>query len=147
MVLYLNLGDRPFPYEIWHFLEDIVEPGPVMVRFGRFGRASFCVVVKRGLFERLNYASLSLWSAGVPSEEVVRVCKFRITVPVNFRYWFIWRRYDDLASWVRVNGRGYRAVRWSEQDRLRSRVVQIFQRCCRLVPLSVELYIAYVGEV
>ena len=146
MVLYRDLGDRPFPEELWNFLCDtFVEP--MMVRFGRFGSASFCIVIRNGLFARLPFSVGNLWGGALEAALAVRVCRFRITVPVNFRYWFIWRNYVALERWIGGNRLGYRAVRWSEQDRLRSRVVQVFQRCCRLVPLSMELYIAYVGEV
>lgn len=118
-----------------------------MVRFGRFGSASFCIVIENGLFARLPFSVGGLWSAPLEAAWAVRICRFRVTVPVNFRYWFIWRSYVALERWISVNRLGYRAVRWSEQDRLRSRVVHIFQRCCRLVPLSMELYVADVGEV
>lgn len=146
MVLYRNLGDRPFPEELWNFLCDTFVQ-PMMVRFGRFGSASFCIVIERGLFTRLPFSVGSLWSPTLGAPLAVRICRFRVTVPVNFRYWFIWPSYFALERWISVNRLGYRAVRWPVQDRLRSRVVQILQRACRLVPLTMDLYIADVGEV
>lgn len=146
MVLYRNLGDRPFPEELWTFLCDTFVP-PMMVRFGRFGSASFCIVIERGLFSRLPFSVGSLWSPTLGAPLAVRICRFRVTVPVNFRYWFIWPSYFALERWISVNRLGYRAVRWPVQDRLRSKVVQILQRACRLFPLTMDLYVADVGEV
>ena len=132
MVLYRELGDRPFPESLWNFLIDLLGPGPLMVRYGRFGRASFCVVVCPGLRNRISYVVPALYDPVMGPSYEVRVCTFRISVSVNFRYWFIWRTIESLEEWIRVNRRGYRASWWSEQDRLRSRVVEVFQRACRL---------------
>lgn len=146
LVLYRDLGERPFPDELWSFLRDVFGEGPLMVRFGRFGRASFCVLVKQHLFERLPYAVMSLW-APVPADYMaVRICRFRITVPVNFRYWFIWRSFVSMDRWISENSLGYRAVVWPEFDRLRERIVCVFQRSCRLHVLDEHGLVVDVGS-
>ena len=128
MVLYRDLGDRPFPFELWTFLTETIGNGPLMVRFGRFGRASFCVLVREGLFRRLEWSGIALYGAPEHDFEVVRVCRFRITRRVNFRYWFIWPSYESLSSWISANSFGYRPVNWPETDRLRRAIVSVFQR-------------------
>lgn len=145
MVLYRDLGDRPFPEELWNFLCDTFCE-PMMVRFGRFGSASFCIVIANGLFARLPFSVGDLWSPPLEAALAVRVCRFRITVPVNFRYWFIWRNYVALERWIGVNRLGYRAVNWPSLDRLRERVVQVFQRCCRVPVLDMSGYVTSLGN-
>lgn len=146
MVLYRDLGDRPFPAELWAFLADTFGEGPMMVRFGRFGRASFCVVVKAGLFQRLYWSVGALYSPVEHDYLIVRVCRFRITVPVNFRYWFIWQSYRALDLWISQNSFGFRAVDWPQADRLRGRIVSVFQRACRLHVLDANGSVADVGS-
>ena len=146
MVLYRDLGDRPFPDELWAFLADLFGEGPLMVRFGRFGSASFCIVVRRDLFRQLPTAVISLWAPVVSDFLAVRICKFKINVHVRFNYWFIWRNYDSMDAWISANRLGYRAVNWPVQDRLRTRIVKVFQRACRLYVLEQNCYVGYVGS-
>ena len=147
MVLYRDLGDRPFPFELWDFLRETIAHGPLMVRFGRFGRASFCVVVRRELFRRLEWSGITLYGAPEHDWEVARVCRFKITKPVNFKYWFVWPNYDSLNSWIGSNSFGYRAVNWPMADKLRRDIVSVFQRACRLPALDVNAVFVNVGRV
>ena len=147
MVLYRDLGDRPFPWELWSFLRETIGPGPLMVRFGRFGRASFCVLVRQGLFRRLDWSGITLWGGPLHDWEVVRVCRFTITKHVNFKYWFIWPKYESLSSWIAANCFGYRAVNWPMADKLRRDIVGVFQRACRLPALDANAVFVDVGRV
>lgn len=147
MVLYRDLGDRPFPWELWRFLEEVYGDGPLMVRFGRFGRASFCVVVRKDLFRSLDWSSLALYAPVSEDALLVRLGRFKITVGVNFKYWFVWKDFMGLESWIERNSYGYRAVNWPEADRLRRRIVTVFQKACRLHVLDVSGNIGNLGSV
>lgn len=138
MVLYRDLGDRPFPWGLWRFLEELHDGGPLMVRFGRFGRASFCVVVREGLFRRLPWAFMALYDLVDNDALIVRLGRFKITVPVNFKYWFVWRDYEALRLWIDEKSLGYRAGDWPQADRLRRRIVSVFRQACRLHVLDVS---------
>lgn len=147
MVLYRQLGDRPFPFELWSFLRETIVDRPMMVRFGRFGQASFCVVVMEGLFRRLEWTGICLFGAPEHDWEVARVCRFKVTKPVNFKYWFVWRSYDSLDSWISSKCFGYRAANWPMADRLRRDIVSVFQRACRLPVLDANAVFVDVGRI
>lgn len=147
MVLYRDLGDRPFPWELWSFLRETIASGPIMVRFGRFGKASFCVVVMQRLFRRLEWSGMCLYGAPEHDWEIARVCKFKITKSVNFKYWFVWPNYDSLSAWISSHCFGYRAVNWPVADKLRRDIVNVFQRACRLPVLDQRALFVDFGKV